>query len=131
MPETLTASVIHALPPEEHADADLEPALESLAADRYILVCRKGGTPTRIQRLLAFLRRDPIEAITVVADDAVPEDDEFTTQVTATELAGVYVVTDDGRAHFEGEYDASSGQSVRDEGEDPSDEQAERSTNGA
>ncbi|MDL0120468.1 hypothetical protein PNQ29_12135 [Halobacterium salinarum] len=116
MPETLTASVIHALPPEEHADADLEPALESLAADRYILVCRKGGTPTRIQRLLAFLRRDPIEAITVVADDAVPEDDEFTTQVTATELAGVYVVTDDGRAHFEGEYDASSGQSVRDEG---------------
>ncbi|CAM2888972.1 hypothetical protein [Halobacterium salinarum] len=131
MPETLTASVIHALPPEEHADADLEPALESLAADRYILVCRKGGTPTRIQRLLAFLRRDPIEAITVVADDAVPEDDEFTTQVTATELAGVYVVTDDGRAHLEGEYDASSGQSVRDEGEDPSDEQAERSTNGA
>lgn len=131
MPETLTASVIHALPPEEHADADLEPALESLAADRYILVCRKGGTPTRIQRLLAFLRRDPIEAITVVADDAVPEDDEFTTQVTATELAGVYVVTDDGRAHLEGEYDASSGQPVRDEGEDPSDEQAERSTNGA
>ncbi|WP_235218882.1 hypothetical protein [Halobacterium salinarum] len=131
MPETLTASVIHALPPEEHADADLEPALESLAADRYILVCRKGGTPTRIQRLLAFLRRDPIEAITVVADDAVPAGDEFTTQVTATELAGVYVVTDDGRAHFEGEYDASSGQSVRDEGEDPSDEQAERSTNGA
>lgn len=61
----------------------------------------------------------------------MPEDDEFTTQVTATELAGVYVVTDDGRAHFEGEYDASSGQSVRDEGEDPSDEQAERSTNGA
>ncbi|MCF2166401.1 hypothetical protein [Halobacterium salinarum] len=90
MPETLTASVIHALPPEEHADADLEPALESLAADRYILVCRKGGTPTRIQRLLAFLRRDPIEAITVVADDAVPAGDEFTTQVTATELAGVY-----------------------------------------
>ncbi|SEW10492.1 helix-turn-helix domain-containing protein [Halobacterium jilantaiense] len=44
---------------------------------------------------------------------------------------GVYIITDEGRAYLEGEYDASSGQFVRDAGEDSSDEQAERSTNGA
>lgn len=44
---------------------------------------------------------------------------------------GVYVITDEGRAYLDGEYDASSGQYVQEVGEDSSDEQAERSTNGA
>ena len=44
---------------------------------------------------------------------------------------GVYIITDEGRAYLEGEYDASSGQFVRDTGEGSSDERAERSTNGA
>jgi len=44
---------------------------------------------------------------------------------------GVYVITDEGRAYLDGEYDASSGRYVQEVGEDSSDEQAERSTNGA
>lgn len=44
---------------------------------------------------------------------------------------GVYVITDEGRAYLEGEYDASSGQYVREAAKDSSAEQAERSTNGA
>jgi len=44
---------------------------------------------------------------------------------------GVYIITDEGQAYLEGEYDANSGQYVHEAGEDSSEEQAERSTNGA
>lgn len=90
MPETLTADVVHALAPEELADADLQPALAELAAGRHVLVCRTGGRPSWVERVAAFVRRDPIEAVTVVADEGVPEGEAFTARVAETELAGVY-----------------------------------------
>ena len=92
MPETLTADVVHALAPDELEEADLQPELAELAADRHVLVCRKGGAPSLVERVLAFVRRTPIEAVTVVADEGVPEGAEFTAQVAETELAGVYEV---------------------------------------
>jgi len=92
VPETLTADVVHALAPDELEDADLQPELASLAAGRHVLVCRKGGKPSLVERVLAFVRRTPIEAVTVVSDEGVPEGEEFTARVAATELAGVYEV---------------------------------------
>jgi len=94
VPETLTADVVHALAPDELDDADLQPELEALAVGRHVLVCRKGGTPSWTERILAFLRRTPIEAVTVVADEGVPEGEEFTARVAETDLAGVYEVVD-------------------------------------
>ncbi|SEW19492.1 DUF7526 family protein [Halobacterium jilantaiense] len=98
MPETLTADVVHALAPDELEEADLQPELETLAAGRHVLVCRKGGTPSWPERILAFLRRSPIEAVTVVTDEGVPEGEEFTAQVAETDLAGVYEVVSGGDA---------------------------------
>lgn len=92
MPETLTADVVHALAPDELEEADLQPELADLAAGRHVLVCRKGGTPSWPERVLSFVRRTPIEAVTVVADEGVAEGEEFTAQVVETELAGVYEV---------------------------------------
>ena len=87
MPETLTADVVHALAPDELEEADLQP---DLAAGRHVLVCRKGGKPSWPERILAFFRRTPIEAVTVVADEHVAEGEEFTAQVVETNLTGVY-----------------------------------------
>jgi len=99
VPETLTADVVHALAPDELEEADLQPELEALATGRHVLVCRKGGKPSWTERVLAFFRRTPIEAVTVVADEGVAEGQEFTAQVVETELAGVYeVVGVDGNA---------------------------------
>lgn len=92
MPETLTADVVHALAPDELEEADLQPELAALAAGRHVLVCRKGGKPSWLERVLAFVRRTPIEAVTVVADEGVAEGEEFTAQVAETELTGVYEV---------------------------------------
>lgn len=92
MPETLTADVVHALAPDELEEADLQPELAELAAGRHVLVCRKGGQPSWPERILAFFRRTPIEAVTVVSDEGVPEGEEFTAQVAKTELTGVYEV---------------------------------------
>lgn len=92
MPETLTADVVHALAPDELEEADLQPELADLAAGRHVLVCRKGGQPSWPERILAFVRRSPIEAVTVVADDQLSEGDEFTAQVVETNLTGVYEV---------------------------------------
>lgn len=92
MPETLTADVVHALAPDELEEADLQPELAELAAGRHVLVCRKGGKPSWLERILAFVRRTPIEAVTLVADEAVAENEEFTAQVVETNLTGVYEV---------------------------------------
>ena len=92
MPETLTADVVHALAPDDLEEADLQPELADLAAGRHVLVCRKGGKPSWPERILAFFRRTPIEAVTVVADEGVPEGEEFTAQVVETNLTGVYEV---------------------------------------
>lgn len=92
MPETLTADVVHALAPDELEEADLQPELADLAAGRHVLVCRKGGKPSWSERIVAFVRRSPIEAVTVVADEPLAEGDEFTAQVAETDLTGVYEV---------------------------------------
>jgi hypothetical protein len=92
VPETLTADVVHALAPDELEEADLQPELAELAAGRHVLVCRKGGRPSWSERIIAFVRRSPIEAVTVVADESLAEGDEFTAQVAETNLTGVYEV---------------------------------------
>ena len=96
MSESVRGEVLHIVSPEAAADHDLEPALEELATSRSILVCRRGGAPSLLELLWAFLRRDPIEPVTVVADlgeETVAEGDEITAEVTGTELAGVYTAT--------------------------------------
>lgn len=90
----MRAEVVHVLAPGEHADADLLPALRSLAEDRYVLVCRRGGAPSRLERVKAFLLRRPIEAVTVVADESRAEGEEFEATVVETDLAGVYEVVE-------------------------------------
>ncbi|MFB6073285.1 MAG: hypothetical protein ABEJ88_09995 [Halobacterium sp.] len=93
MTERLHAEVVHAVPPEELADADPQPALRSLAAGRHVLVCREGGAPSWLDRITAFLFRRPIEAVTVVADDPLEEGVEFRATVEETSMAGVYDAT--------------------------------------
>lgn len=90
MVERFRAEVVHVVPPADVDEYELEPELASLAESRYVLVCRKGGAPTWGERLKAFLLRDPIEAVTLVADTAVEEGREVTATVTTTEVAGVY-----------------------------------------
>lgn len=90
MTETLDLSVIHVVPPDELAEAGVESNLESLADGRYVLVCRTGGEPSWLERLWAFLRRRPIEAVTIVADAPVKEGATVTATVGETDIAGVY-----------------------------------------
>ena len=97
MPESFRGEVIRVIPPEETDDHELEPAMEGLAASRSILVCRRGGAPSLLELLWAFLRRDPIEPVTIVADlgpETVAEGDEITARITETELAGVYTAAE-------------------------------------
>jgi hypothetical protein len=95
--ETIHGEVLHAIPPDELDEHDLEPALRALAESRYVLVLRRGGHPSILDLVWAFLRRDPIEAVTVVTDQPRDEDDEVTLTVEETELAGVYVTPTAGR----------------------------------
>jgi hypothetical protein len=91
--EQFRGEVLHVVPPGERADHELEAAMTELAASRSILVCRRGGAPSLLELLWAFIRRDPIEPVTIVADleaGTVSEGDEITTRLTSTELAGVY-----------------------------------------
>lgn len=90
MTERLHGEVVHVVPPEDLDDVDLQSDLRALADARYVLVCRRGGVPSRVDRVIAFLRRRPIEAVTVVADEPLAEGEEFTATVEPTELAGVY-----------------------------------------
>ncbi|MBX0294834.1 DUF7526 family protein [Haloarcula nitratireducens] len=94
MTETITGEVIHVVPPDELDDYDLDPELASLADSRYVLVCRKGGRPSWLERIVAFFRRDPIEPVTLVADTAVDEGEEVTVRVSETGVAGVYDVVE-------------------------------------
>lgn len=91
MTETITGEVLHAVPPEELDDHDLEPSLRELAESSHVLVLRRGGHPSILELLWAFVTRDPIEAVTVVADRPAEENDELTLTVEQTDLAGVYV----------------------------------------
>lgn len=92
MTETLRAEVVHVVPPDELDDVDLQPELADLAADRHVLVCRKGGSPSWFERVAALLRRRPIEAVTVVADSHHAEGSEFTATVEPTDIEGVYEI---------------------------------------
>jgi len=92
VPETLHTQVLAVVPPEDVDDHDLQPALADLASSRYVLVCRKGGAPSWLERVKSFLLRDPIEAVTLVADHAPEEGAEFTARVEETEMVGVYDV---------------------------------------
>ncbi|WP_367176582.1 DUF7526 family protein [Haloarcula rubripromontorii] len=94
MDETIAGEVIHVVPPADHEDYDFEPEMASLAESRYVIVCRKGGTPSWLERIAAFLRRQPIEPITLVADSAAEEGTEVTVAVEETSITGVYDVTE-------------------------------------
>jgi len=91
---TFSAEVMHVVGPDERDDHDLTPYLERISEDRYVLVVRRGGTPSLLDRVLAFLRRDPIEAVTVITDDEYEEGDELQVTATATEMQGVFDATD-------------------------------------
>lgn len=90
---TLRGEVIYAIEADEQADYELQERLERLAESRRILVLREGGKPSRFDRLLAFLRREPIEAVTVVTDSVAVEGDEIAARVRETDLVNVYEAT--------------------------------------
>lgn len=92
MSESLTVEVVHVVAPEELDDYDLDPDLRERAEGRYLLVCRKGGSPSLFARVWAFLRRRPIEAVTLVADEGAAEGEELTVPVVETGTQGVYEV---------------------------------------
>ncbi|QIO23736.1 hypothetical protein [Haloarcula sp. JP-L23] len=94
MTETITGEVIHVVPPEDLDDYELDPDLQSLAEARYVLVCRKGGRPSWVERIVAFLRRTPIEPVTLVADRPAEEGDDVTARVESTGVTGVYDVVE-------------------------------------
>ncbi|MDZ7745355.1 MAG: hypothetical protein U5K28_02085 [Halobacteriales archaeon] len=95
-PAPVRAEVIHVVAPDEFDEYELQPALVERATGRYLLVCRKGGSPSWFERVKLFLRREGIEAITLVSDEPREEGDEIDVSVTETELAGVYeVVSED------------------------------------
>lgn len=90
MTERIEGDVLHAIPPDELGEHDLEPELQSLAADQYVLVCRRGGHPSILELAWAFISRDPIEAVTVVTDAAAEEGDSISVVAEETTMAGVY-----------------------------------------
>ena len=94
MTETITGEVIHVVGPAELDEAELVAELAALAESRYVLVCREGGKPGWLERLWSFLRRDPIEPVTIVSDDVVEEGVEVTATVRGTDLPGVYEAVD-------------------------------------
>ncbi|MBX0325720.1 hypothetical protein EGH21_22135 [Halomicroarcula sp. F13] len=94
MTETITGEVVHVVPPEDLDDYELDPDLRSLADSRYVLVCRKGGRPSWLERVVAFFRRTPIEPVTLVADTAAEEGDDVTASVEETGVTGVYDVVE-------------------------------------
>ena len=91
MTETIRGDVLHVIAPDELDEHDLAPGLHELAESRYVLVLRRGGHPSMLDLVWAFLRRDPIEAVTVVTERRVEVDDEVTLTVEKTDMAGVYV----------------------------------------
>lgn len=96
MSETFQGEVLLSISPEELGEHDLEPDLHDWAASesRHILVCRKGGHPSILQLIWAFIRRDPIEPVTLLSDAGVEEGTEITVTAEKTELTGVYTATE-------------------------------------
>lgn len=94
---TLRGEVVYAIDAEEQDEYDLREELQSLATSRRILVVRDGGRPSRVGRLLALLRRTPIEAVTLVTDATAEEGDVVRAEVRETDLANVFVADGDVR----------------------------------
>jgi hypothetical protein len=92
VPETLTTQVLAVVDPAEADDDELQPELRELADARYVLVCRKGGAPSWLERVKAFVLRDPIEAVTLVADAPPDVGAEVTVRAEETAMVGVYDV---------------------------------------
>ncbi|ELZ34568.1 hypothetical protein C474_02646 [Halogeometricum pallidum JCM 14848] len=97
MTETIQGDVLHVVPPDELDEHDLTPDLKELAESRYVVVLRQGGHPSLLDLLWAFIRRSPIETMTVVTDRRFEEDDEVTLTVEKTDMVGVYVTAASGR----------------------------------
>ncbi|SFR65569.1 DUF7526 family protein [Halogeometricum limi] len=97
MTETIQGDVLHVIPPAELGEHDLTDDLQELAESRYVVVLRKGGHPSILDLLWAFVRRTPVEAVTVVTDRSYEEGDEIALTVESTELTGVYVTAASGR----------------------------------
>lgn len=96
MAERIEGDVLHAIPPEQLDEYELEPELRELAASRHVLVCRRGGHPSVFGLLWAYIRRNPIEPVTVVTDQASEEGDSVSLVAEETRLAGVYTTETDG-----------------------------------
>ena len=90
MTETIEGDVLHVVPPEELGEHELEPELQELAAGKYVLVCRKGGHPSLLSLLWAFIRRKPLEAVTVISEESAAEGDTISVTAEETTMAGVY-----------------------------------------
>ncbi|WP_435126817.1 DUF7526 family protein [Halobaculum sp. D14] len=90
MSETFSGDVLHVIPPGELGEHDRTAELQALAESRYVLVCRAGGQPSWLGLLWATIRRDPIEATTIVTDEPAAEGDQIAVPVEETELPGVY-----------------------------------------
>jgi len=92
MPTEITGEVIHVVGPDEHDDYELDGTVAELAESRYLVVCRKGGVPSFFERVVAFFKRDPIEPVTLVADDGPEEGAEIEATVDFTTVDGVFEV---------------------------------------
>ena len=93
----IEGKVLFVVSPDELGEHELTDELRELAAteDQHVLVCREGGHPSWPERIWSFLRRKPIEAVTVLADTdhSITVGEEISVRVTETELASVYVAT--------------------------------------
>ncbi|WP_262180645.1 DUF7526 family protein [Haloarcula laminariae] len=94
MPREITGEVIHVVGPDEHGDYELDGTVAELAESRYLLVCREGGKPSVIERVVAFFKRDPITPVTLVADEGAEEGSEIEATVEFTTVDGVYEVVE-------------------------------------
>lgn len=92
MSEQINGDVLHAVRPDELGEHDLEPDLQRLAEGRHVLVLRRGGHPSLLGLLWAFVRRNPIEAVTVITDEGAVEGESVSMTVEETSMAGVYRV---------------------------------------
>ena len=92
MSETLEGEVLFVVPPDELDEHNLTAEVRDFAAEesRCVLVCRKGGAPSWPERIWSFLRRQPIEAVTVVTDRHADAGDEVTLTVRETDIPQVY-----------------------------------------
>jgi hypothetical protein len=91
-PAPIRAEVIHVVAPDEFNEYELQPELTERAGGRYLLVCRKGGSPSWFERVKMFFRREAIEAITLISEEPREEGVDIDVTVTETDLHGVYEV---------------------------------------